>query len=283
MSYAQRIEGGKKVKLAHYKPDENGGLLQAAAETKTKTLGLEMQELLDLLYEAGRHSLLIVLQGRDTSGKDGTVRNLLTYCNAQSCRIIPFKVPTPQELAHDFLWRIHAQTPEKGSIAVFNRSHYEDVLVVRVHDLVPEKVWRRRYAHINHFESLLVDANTIVLKFYLHISKEEQETRLYAREQDVTKSWKLSVSDWKERELWNDYTKAYEDALSECSTAAAPWYLIPANHKWYRNLAVTEQIVKTLRPYKKEWIKQLTALGEQEKKALAEYRATAAKPDKEKE
>lgn len=273
MSYTHRVEPDKRIALRDVDPDDHGGLKRQEAEEKTAALGTELEELQDLLFYAGMNGLLIVLQGRDTSGKDGTIRHLLSYTNAQSSRVIPFKVPTALEAAHDFLWRVHAETPGHGSIAIFNRSHYEDVLVVRVHDLVPDSVWRRRYDHINHFESLLIDADTIIVKFYLHISKEEQEERLLAREQDATKSWKLSVGDWKERELWDKYTEAYEDALSRCSTERAPWYIVPANHKWFRNLAVTERLVETLRPYKKDWVAHLEQIGAAAKKELEAYRA----------
>jgi PPK2 family polyphosphate:nucleotide phosphotransferase len=232
-----------------------------------------MTELFDLLFYAGKHSLLIVLQGRDTSGKDGTIRSLLSYSNAQSCRVIPFKVPTPEEVAHDFLWRVHQQTPGRGSIAIFNRSHYEDVLVARVHKLVPDPVWKRRYDHIDNFERLLLDADTILLKFYLHISRDEQEQRLLEREKETEKAWKLNVGDWKERELWDDYTRAYEDALNKCASPDAPWYVIPANHKWFRNLAVTEAVVTALQPYRKEWLAHLDRIGAAAKAELEAYRA----------
>lgn len=273
MSYAQTIKTGKSVHLAEYDPKDTQGLSRPIAEERTAALAGELDELDDLLYAAGQHALLIVIQGRDTSGKDGLIRHLLSHINAQSCTVVPFKVPSSQELSHDFLWRVHQQTPGRGSLAIFNRSHYEDVLVVRVHNLVPEKVWRQRYDHINHFERLLTDSNTILLKFYLHISKEEQEKRLLEREKEVEKAWKLSVGDWKERELWDDYTKAYEEALSQCSTAEAPWHLVPADKKWYRNLAVTESIVETLRPYRAQWMERLEQIGRVAKRELEEYRA----------
>jgi PPK2 family polyphosphate:nucleotide phosphotransferase len=272
MGFAHRIDGGKKAKLEDIDPDQHDGVERAEAEERTRKLGAEMAELFDLLFEAGRHSLLIVLQGRDTSGKDGTIRHLLMYSNAQSCRVVPFKVPTAEESAHDFLWRVHQQTPGCGSIAVFNRSHYEDVLVVRVHHLAPEPVWKRRYDHINNFERLLRDADTILLKFYLHISKDEQEQRLLDREKETEKAWKLNVGDWKERELWDDYTRAYEDVLNKCSSPDAPWYVIPANHKWFRNLAVTEVIVDALQPYRKEWLAHLEQIGATAKAELDAYR-----------
>ena len=272
MGYAKEIAGKNKVSLAKIDPSEDGGLNKEQALQKVAQLGTEMQELLDLLYEAGQNGLLIILQGRDTSGKDGTIRRLLSFVNAQSARVVPFKIPTPDEAAHDFLWRIHKQTPGRSCISIFNRSHYEDVLVVRVHNIVPEAVWKRRYDYINTFEKGLLDADTIILKFYLHISKDEQKQRLLDREKDVTKSWKLSVGDWKEREFWDDYTEAYEDALAKCGTKDAPWYIVPANHKWFRDAAVLEQIVEALRPYKKPWLAHLEKIGEVAKKEIAEFR-----------
>jgi PPK2 family polyphosphate:nucleotide phosphotransferase len=272
MTYARSVSPGDRVDLRRYDTKQDGGLNRKEAEAKTGEFGEEMQGLLDMLFYAGQHALLIVLQGRDTSGKDGTIRCILKYSNAQSCRVVPFKVPTEEEMAHDFLWRVHKQTPHRGAITIFNRSHYEDVLVVRVHDLVPKQVWQSRYAHINHFERLLTDSSTIILKFFLHISKDEQEERLLEREQEPEKAWKLSMNDWKEREYWDDYTAAYEDALTKCSTEEAPWHIISADHKWFRNLAITEQIVKTLRPYRKPWLEHLEATGKKAKAELLEYR-----------
>lgn len=272
MSYAHRITGKKKIKLKHFDPDDNAGLTREQAEAKTAKLCAELTELQTLLYATGEQSVLIVLQGRDTSGKDGTIRVVMGPLNALGCSVASFKVPTSHELAHDFLWRIHQQTPGKGEITIFNRSHYEDVLVVRVHNFIPKDVWKARYEHINNFENLLVASNTIVLKFYLHISKEEQEERLLEREQGAAKAWKLAVGDWKERELWDDYTEAYEDAINKCASKDAPWFIVPANNKWFRNLAVAEAIVKALNPYKKQWLKKLDSMGAQELAAIQEFR-----------
>ena len=272
MSYAHRITGKKKIKLKDFDPDDNAGLTREQAEAKTAKLCAELTELQTLLYATGEQRVLIVLQGRDTAGKDGTIRAVMGPLNALGCSVASFKVPTSHELAHDFLWRVHQHTPGKGEITVFNRSHYEDVLVVRVHDVVPKNIWQARFEHINHFEELITSNNTIVLKFYLHISKEEQEERLLEREQDAAKAWKLSIGDWKERELWDDYTEAYEDAINKCSTKAAPWYIVPANNKWFRNLAVAEAIVKALTPYKKQWLKKLDNMGAQELAAIQEFR-----------
>lgn len=276
MSLTHRIDPGKKAALSSIDPQDDSGLTREDAEPRVEALGRELTDLQELLYAAGQHGLLIVLQGRDTAGKDGTIRHLLNFMNAQGTAIAPFKVPTPKEIAHDFLWRVHMVTPGKGESVIFNRSHYEDVLVVRVHDLAPKDVWSQRYEHINRFEKLLADSNTIVLKFMLHISKEEQEERLLAREQDTAKAWKLAVRDWQEREFWDAYTDAYEDALTKCSTDHAPWQVVPANKKWFRNLAITETIVETLRPYRDGWVERLEMIGEKAKAELAAYRSPSS-------
>lgn len=272
MSYAHKITGTKPVKLRDFDPEFDAGLNKEAGEAKLEKLSAELTRLQELLYAAGQHSVLIVLQGRDTSGKDGTIKTVMGPLNSLGCQVASFKVPTAEELAHDFLWRIHQQTPGKGEITVFNRSHYEDVLVVRVHKIVPDKVWRSRYVHINDFEKLLAESNTIVLKFYLHISKQEQEQRLLEREQDSTKYWKLSAGDWKERQYWNAYTAAYEDALNQCSTPHAPWFIVPANKKWFRNLAVAEAVVNALKPYEKQWMKSLEEIGQKSKAEIEAFR-----------
>lgn len=272
MAYLQKLTGAQPIKLRDFDPEFDAGLNKQQGEEKLKSLSLELTRLQELLYAAGQHSVLIVLQGRDTSGKDGTIKAVMGPLNSLGCQVASFKVPTEKERAHDFLWRIHGQTPGKGEITIFNRSHYEDVLVVRVHKLVPDKVWRSRYAHINDFEKLLTESGTIILKFYLHISKDEQEKRLLERAEDPEKYWKLSVGDWKEREHWNDYTRAYENALNQCGTPHAPWFVVPANKKWFRNLAVAETIVNALRPYEKQWRKHLESIGEKEKAAIEAYR-----------
>lgn len=272
MAYLQKLTGAQPLKLRDFDPEFDAGLDKETGEEKLKKLSAELTRQQELLYAAGTHSLLIVLQGRDTSGKDGTIKTVMGPLNSLGCQVASFKVPTAEELAHDFLWRIHQQTPGKGEITIFNRSHYEDVLVVRVHKLVADKVWRARYDHINAFEKLLADAGTIILKFYLHISKDEQEQRLLEREQDATKYWKLSAGDWKERTYWNDYTRAYEDALNRCSTPHAPWFVVPANKKWFRNLAVAETIVSALRPYEKQWREKLEVIGQREKAAIEEFK-----------
>ncbi len=274
MSYAYRVEGTDRIALKDFDSHADGGLKRDKAEEETARIIAELVELQELLYAARRHSVLVVLQGRDTSGKDGTIRRVTGPLNSQGCEIASFKVPTEEELAHDFLWRAHAATPAAGHIKIFNRSHYEDVLVVRVHNLAPEDTWRARFDHINNFERLLTDSNTIILKFYLHISEEEQRKRLIEREQDATKFWKLSVGDWKEREHWDDYTRAYEDAINRCSAKQASWFIVPADRKWFRNLAVAEALRDALRPFKKEWLAQLEEIGRRELKTIEEYRAS---------
>ncbi len=269
MALLWKIDEGTKVKLKDYDPGYiDNHVDHASAKGTLEKLSDELSELQEYLAAAQHHSLLIVLQGMDTSGKDGTIRHVLASANPQGCEVHSFKAPTQEEMLHDFLWRIHKVTPSRGMIGVFNRSHYEDVLVVRVHNLVPEEVWSQRYKQINHFEKLLTDNRTIILKFFLHISNEEQKQRLLAREQDRDKAWKLSSSDWAERKYWNDYHEAYEDALSKCSTEEAPWYVVPSNSKWYRNLAIAQTIVDVMRPYRDEWKAELEARGQQELEAL---------------
>lgn len=273
MSYAVKLDKEQKVKLSAIDPDDTGDAHKDASKVALAELGEQLCELQEWLYAAQKHSVLIVLQGLDTSGKDGTISHVMATVNPQGCAVASFKVPTAEELGHDFLWRVHKQAPAKGTITIFNRSHYEDVLVTRVHKLIDKKTWEDRYAHINNFESLLADNNTIILKFFLHISKKEQEERLLAREQDEEKAWKLSPGDWEERKFWDDYTNAYEDALGATATKNAPWYVVPADHKWYRNLAIATTLVETLRPYKDEWQEALKKLGEERKAELQEMRA----------
>jgi PPK2 family polyphosphate:nucleotide phosphotransferase len=278
MGYAHRLEGKHKIKLEDFDAGAAAGLKRKEGEEQTARLIEELVELQELLYAVRQQSVLVVLQGRDTSGKDGTIRSVAGPLDSQGCSVASFKVPTEEELAHDFLWRVHAQTPAVGHIQIFNRSHYEDVLVARVHELVPEKVWRERYEHLNAFERLLADSSTIILKFYLHISREEQEQRLREREEDPTKSWKLSVGDWKEREYWDDYSAAYEDALNLCATRHAPWFIVPADKKWFRNLAVAEALRDALLPYRQRWLDRLKEQSGERLKELEEYRRSHQNP-----
>jgi PPK2 family polyphosphate:nucleotide phosphotransferase len=240
-----RVRPGTKVRLKEIDPafkDRHESHEEATEEIEDyqKKLG-EYQK---LLYAEQRHSLLICLQGMDTGGKDGTINHVMSAMNPQGCRVAAFRQPSAEEAAHDFLWRVHRVVPANGEVVIFNRSHYEDVLIVRVHNLVPERIWSRRYDQINAFEKCLVEHDTHILKFYLHISKEEQLNRFKQRLDDPTKQWKISEADYKERSYWDDYMAAYEDALSRCSTEQAPWFIIPADHKWFRNLAVARIMVE---------------------------------------
>lgn len=236
-----------KVNLADHDPDWTGPFEdKSAAKEETKKNIERMQELQWTLYAENKRSLLIILQAMDAAGKDGTIRHVLGAMNPQGCTVASFKQPSAEERDHDFLWRIHREVPRYGEIGVFNRSHYEDVLIVRVHNLVPEAVWRKRYEQINRFEQHLADNQVHVLKFFLHISKAEQKERFQARLDDPTRNWKFSEADIKEREHWDDYQRAYEDAIGKCAAPHAPWYVIPANKKWFRNLAVSSVIVETM-------------------------------------
>jgi PPK2 family polyphosphate:nucleotide phosphotransferase len=244
-----RVKPGDKIRLSDWDPNDRSGFEQEKdeAEGQLEKLTRELEELQELLYAENKHKVLVVLQGMDTSGKDGVIRHVFTGVNPQGVRVASFKVPTAEELAHDYLWRVHKQTPGRGELVIFNRSHYEDVLVVRVHELAPEAVWKRRYQHINEFERLLADEGTKILKFFLHIDLDEQKDRLQARLDDSTKQWKFNPGDLAERKLWPQYTKAYEEVLNKTSTDWAPWYIVPANHKWYRNLVIATILVETLK------------------------------------
>lgn len=242
-----RVVPGKSVHLAKIDPaSKDGHTNKAAAQEEIAHYAQRLRELQYLLYAEGRHSLLIVLQGLDASGKDGTIRHVLGYMNPQGCRVQVFKQPTPEEAAHDFLWRAHRAVPSRGEATIFNRSHYEDVLVVRVHELVPKAQWKPRYAQINDFERLLADNDTQILKFFLHISPEEQLHRFKKRLQDPNRWWKISEADYTERLYWKEYQQAYEDALNRCSTERAPWFVIPSDHKWFRNLAISRIVTEHL-------------------------------------
>ena len=241
------IPHDERIRIKDFAPDYTGKYQdkdEAKAELEKNIARLA--ELQEVLYAEGKHALLIILQAMDAAGKDGTIRQVMSGINPQGCHVTSFKAPTAEELSHDFLWRIHQHVPPKGLIGVFNRSHYEDVLIVRVHNLVPEAVWKKRYEHINSFEKLLADSGVTILKFFLHISKEEQKERLEKRLEDKTKNWKFNPGDLKERALWDEYIQAYEDAINKCNTPWAPWHIIPANKKWYRSLVISERLVEAL-------------------------------------
>ena len=234
------------IRLRDFNPDFHEGLDKGDVAKKTQRFCERIGELQSLLYADAQRALLIVLQGMDTSGKDGTVQHVLDAVNPAGVETVNFKEPSREELAHDFLWRVHKAVPRYGHIGVFNRSHYEDVLVVRVHKLAPRSVWSRRYALINDFESMLTKNGTQVLKFFLHISPDEQLARFRQRLEDPSRHWKISEADYSERKLWPQYQEAYEEAMAETSTKHAPWYIIPSNHKWFRNLAVSQIIADTM-------------------------------------
>jgi PPK2 family polyphosphate:nucleotide phosphotransferase len=257
-----RVEPGHAVDLSAWDPEDRSAFDGHKHEGRAYLAKLRkrLAELQRLLWAEGEHKVLVVFQAMDTGGKDGTIRKVLTGVNPQGIDVHSFKTPTAEELSHDYLWRIHSHAPASGTLAVFNRSHYEDVLIVRVLGLVPEERWRRRYAHINNFEKLLADEGTTILKFYLHISPAEQARRLQARIDDSTKNWKFNKGDLDQRKLWPEYMSAYETVLSETSTDYAPWYVVPANRKWYRNIVVAETIVTALENLDMHWPKAEEAL-----------------------
>ena len=251
------VKPDEKIDLRDWDPKDTSGFSagKAKAEQQLVQLRGRLDELQELLYAEHRHKLLVILQAMDTGGKDGTVRGIFDGVNPQGVKVTSFKVPTATEADHDFLWRVHEHVPATGEIVIFNRSHYEDVLVVRVHKLVPSDVWRRHYAQINAFERTLAEEGTTILKFFLHISPEEQKERLLERLQDPAKHWKFNPGDLKERLLWKHYMHAYEEALSKTSAEDAPWYIIPADKKWYRNLVIARILVDTLESFKMEYPK----------------------------
>jgi PPK2 family polyphosphate:nucleotide phosphotransferase len=244
-----RITQGRDFNLADRDPDDtssfDGGKAQGRIELARMTS--ELDALQEQLYADGGHRVLVVLQGMDTSGKGGTIRRVFQGVNPTGVRVASFKAPTHAELARDFLWRVHAEVPRDGELAIFDRSHYEDVLVVRVRELVPPRQWKDRYRHIRDFERMLADEGTLILKFFLHISKDEQRERLQARLDDPRKHWKFRIADLEERKRWDTYQDAYEAAIRETATPYAPWYVVPANRKWYRNLVICRTLVEALR------------------------------------
>ena len=248
MNLAKRfkVRPGRRIRLSEFDADDTAGISKGKAE---KMLAQNLDHIFKLqynLFAEHKRALLIVLQGLDAAGKDGVIRRVMSGLNPQGCRVTSFKVPSREELDHDFLWRIHKAVPCLGEIGIFNRSHYEDVLVVRVHGLAPESVWSARYGQINEFEKILAGNGVTVVKFFLHISKGEQKKRLTERLEDPAKNWKFTPADAEERKCWDDYTGAYEDVLARCSTKLAPWYVIPSDHKWFRNLAVSAIVLQCL-------------------------------------
>ncbi|HEY0007317.1 MAG TPA: polyphosphate kinase 2 family protein [Tepidisphaeraceae bacterium] len=251
--HSHLIRPGTKVKLSEIDPGDTGRFKKKTrkeAEAASAENLKAIHDIQEVLYAEGKHAVLVVLQAMDAGGKDGTIDYIFSGMNPQGCEVSSFKVPSSLEKLHDFLWRHHAEVPAKGMIGIFNRSHYEAVLVERVRKFAPEAVWKKRFNHINCFEQLLADEGTTIIKFFLHISREEQAERMRARLDDPTKNWKFNPGDLEERKLWDDYQAAYEDVLSKCSTEAAPWYVIPADKKWYRNYAISEVLRHTLEALK---------------------------------
>jgi len=266
-----RIKTGSKVDLRKIDPNFHGDYEnEAIAVGELDKYSQRLTGLQALMTAENKHALLIVLQAMDGGGKDGTIHHVMAAMNPQGCSVVGFKVPTAEELAHDYLWRIHKVTPAKGRITVFNRSHYEDVLVVRVHNLVPVDIWSKRYNEINAFERGLANSGTTIVKFFLHIDKEEQLRRFKDRLDEPDKQWKISDSDYTEREYWDDYQQAYMDAISKCSFNYAPWYVIPANHKWFRNLMVSQILVETMEGWKMKYPEPSVDLTEIRQKFHAE-------------
>lgn len=252
--YDHQLTPGKEIRLTDLPTDgKEFAESRKVAEREFKELRRELIKSQARLYAEDKHKLLIVFQAMDAGGKDGTIRKVFTGVNPQGVRVHSFKAPTKEELAHDYLWRVHKVVPARGMIGIFNRSHYEDVLVVRVESIVPEPIWRKRYDQINEFEELLSETGTKILKFFLHISPDEQKKRFQDRIDEPTKHWKFSLEDLEKRKKWEDYMEAYEEALNQCTTTCAPWHVIPANQKWYRNLAIMRTIVQTLRDLKLEY------------------------------
>jgi PPK2 family polyphosphate:nucleotide phosphotransferase len=246
-----QIKPGARLRLSHCDPSDTGSYEKneqgkERAKAATAKLTGRLSELQERLYANGDRALLIVLQGMDTSGKDGTIRSVMSSVNPQGCKVVTFKTPSAEELGHDFLWRVHQKAPAKGQIGIFNRSHYEDVLITRVHGLISDKVVKQRFGQIREFEELLSESGTAVLKFFLHISKDEQKKRLEERINNPEKRWKFCTGDLEERKFWENYQGAFEAMLAATSTDSAPWHIVPANHKWYRNLVIADRVVKVL-------------------------------------
>jgi len=268
---------GGKVRLGAISAEPPKGMTREKAEQRFASLEQELFDLQDAMYGAKVNSVLVVLQGRDGAGKDGSIKHVVGCLNPRGVSVVSFGVPTTEERQHDPLWRVHRHAPRLGEFAIFNRSHYEDVLVVRVHGLAPKKQWKAHFDHIVDFETFLAEHGTIVLKYFLHITKKEQKQRLLEREKAPGTAWKLNPTDWKEREYWDDYTEAYEDAISKTAAGHAPWIVVPANSKWYRNLVIAGSIVDALRGHRKDWEKKLNEMGKAGRAELAAYRAKRAK------
>ena len=266
---------GEKVRLDGIPSGPPGGITKEKARKRFEALGAELFDLQDALWGAKVNSVMVVLQGRDSAGKDGAIKHVAGCLNPRGVSVVSFGVPTDEERAHDFLWRVHRHAPRLGEFAIFNRSHYEDVLVVRVHGLAPRRLWKERYDHIADFEELLAEHGTIVVKYFLHISKKEQKKRLLERESDPKAAWKLNANDWKERSHWDEYTDAYEEAISKTAAPHAPWTVVPADAKWYRNLVIAESVVEALRRRRADWKRTLDEIARKRRAELAALRSEA--------
>ncbi len=265
-------KSGRKLRLDDISAEPPKGMTKEKAQKRFVSLAEEMFKLQDAMFGAKLHGVLVVLQGRDGAGKDGAIKHVVGQLNPRGVAVTSFGVPTLEERQHDFLWRVHRHAPRLGEFSIFNRSHYEDVLVVRVHDLVPKKLWKARFDHIADFEEMLAEHGTIILKYFLHITREEQEQRLLDREKDPETAWKLNPNDWKERDHWDEYTEAYEEAISRTAAPHAPWTIVPANAKWYRNLVIAESIAAALSERRKDWRKKLEEMGRAGRAELEAYR-----------
>ncbi|MFT3895332.1 MAG: polyphosphate kinase 2 family protein [Anaerolineales bacterium] len=250
-----KVKPGSKVKLSKYDPSDTGDFKGGKQEglARVQELNRKLEPLQELLFAQHKHKVLVILQAMDAGGKDGAIQRVFDGVNPSGVRVVGFKSPSIEELEHDFLWRVHKQVPGKGEMVIFNRSHYEDVLVVRVHNLVAEDIWQKRFDQINDFERMLAESGTTILKFYLHISADEQKERLQARLDDPTKHWKFRLGDLEDRKHWQEYMQAYEDVLSKTSTDYAPWYVVPANHKWFRDLVISSALVEALEDLKMKY------------------------------
>lgn len=264
---------GARVRLDEISAEPPKGMTREKAEKRFESLGRELFDLQDAMFGAKVNSVMVVLQGRDSAGKDGAIKHVVGCLNPRGVIVTSFGVPTSEERAHDFLWRVHRHAPRLGEFSIFNRSHYEDVLVVRVHDLAPKSIWKERYGHIRDFEELLAEHGTIILKYFLHITRKEQEERLLEREESPQTAWKLNPNDWKERDHWDEYTGAYEDAIAKTAARHAPWTVVPANAKWYRNLVIAESIVAALGKRRTDWETTLAEMGRAGRAGLDAYRA----------
>ena len=275
MAYATRVDKEGSFQLARIDPGDNGGLDQAEAEDLLSELTTELRELQELMFAAETNGILVILQGMDAAGKDVTIGNVFDAADPASCRVESFKPPTLEEEAHHFLWRADRLTPEHGELVIFDRSYYERVLLPQVHDEAPAEAIRRRFANINDFERLLHEHGTIVIKVFLHVSEEEQGKRLEEREDNLETAWKISPRDWTERQFWDEYMTAYETTINACASPDAPWYVSPADHQWFHNLAVAEAFVEHLRPYREEWIEARNRRGEEQRAEAERARESA--------